>query len=283
MDRAKSYARPPAATAAELDDNHSLKKILTLVGRDRRVLDTGCASGYLANLLQQQGCRVTGIELNPEAAREAERYCECVRVADLDTVPLRDLLGEQTFEAIVCGDVLEHLRQPRQFLEAARSHLTADGCLVASIPNIAHGAVRLMLWQGEFNYTPYGLLDNTHLRFFTRRTVVELFAAAGYAIDHLDTTTLPILAASELLPAFDRQAIAPDLLAQLEGEPDATTFQFIVRARPLDSETRCQCLQAQLDEVQAELLQTRRTLAALQGSRWWQLRDRLRRFLRKRD
>lgn len=140
-----------------------------------------------------------------------------------------------------------------------------------------------MLWQGEFNYTPYGLLDNTHLRFFTRRTVVELFAAAGYAIDCLDTTTLPILAASELLPAFDRQAIAPELLAQLEGDRDATTFQFIVRARPLDSETRCQHLQAQLNEVQAELLQTRRTLEALQGSRWWQLRDRLRRLLGKRD
>lgn len=94
MDRAKAYARSPAATAAELDDNHSLKKILTLVGRDRRVLDAGCASGYLADLLQQQGCCVTGIELNPEAAREAERYCERVHVADLDTVSLQDLLGE---------------------------------------------------------------------------------------------------------------------------------------------------------------------------------------------
>ena len=281
MNSAKPYFRQQAATIADLDDNHSLKKILQLVGRDRHVLDAGCATGYLANLLQQQGCRVTGIELNPEAAAAARAYCDHVHVADLDVVPLTTLLGEQTFEAIICGDVLEHLRQPAQFLEAARQHLVPGGYVVASLPNVAHGAVRLMLWQGEFNYTPYGLLDNTHLRFFTRRTVLELFQATGYGIEALETTTLPLLAVSDLLPEFDRQAVDPVLLAHLQGDRDAETVQFILRARPLDSEARCQQLQAQLQATRAELAETRQALQGLQGSRWWRLRDRLRRLLGK--
>ncbi|NJL01985.1 MAG: class I SAM-dependent methyltransferase [Spirulinaceae cyanobacterium RM2_2_10] len=281
MDRTKTYFRQQAATAAALDGNHSLKRILNLVGRDRHVLDAGCATGYLANLLQQQGCEVTGIELNPDAACEAESYCNHVHVADLDITPLSELLAAQRFDAIICGDVLEHLRQPAQFLNAARQHLASGGRVIASLPNVAHGAVRLMLWQGAFNYTPYGILDNTHLRFFTRATAIALFEETGYEIASLETTQLPILAYSDLLPDFDREAIPAGGLAQLQQDPDAETVQFIICATPLDSESHCQHLQTQLQTTRAELAQTRKDLAALQASRWWQWRDRLRRFLGK--
>src|SRR5215216_2222425 len=104
---------------AEIDlgkrSSHTL--IIELVGHNKRVLDVGTSTGYLAEVLATRGCRVTGIELDPDAARRAEERCERVVVGDVETLDVQEELGGEHFDVIVFGDVLEHLRDPLRTLE----------------------------------------------------------------------------------------------------------------------------------------------------------------------
>src|SRR5215218_1856672 len=170
-------------TEPNLDDRNSSHALITeLVGPDKRVLDVGCAAGNLAEVLTGRGCRVTGIELDPEVARRAEERCERVIVGDVERLDLGAELDEGSFDVVLFGDVLEHLKDPLQTLKRLKPFLRAEGYVVASIPNVAHGSVRLALLQGRFQYRSLGLLDDTHLRFFTRESVGQLFEDAGFLI-----------------------------------------------------------------------------------------------------
>jgi 2-polyprenyl-3-methyl-5-hydroxy-6-metoxy-1,4-benzoquinol methylase len=228
----KDYPSSQDITEEGLDENHSLKKMLRLVGENKRVIDFGCATGYFSQLLTKKGCRVTGIEINPEAAKVAELYCEQVIVADLDFVSLTELLPIHEFDVAVFGDVLEHLRNPWKVLEKTQQLLKSEGYVVASIPNIAHGAIRLALWQGKFEYTELGILDSTHLRFFTRKTVEELFESSGYFIDILECTKLPVFSnsSSYFIPNIDKIDFDPKIFKHFEKEEGVDDFQFIIRA-----------------------------------------------------
>jgi O-antigen biosynthesis protein len=228
----KDYPAFQGLTEEGLDENNSLKKMLRLVGVNKRVIDFGCATGYFAQLLTKKGCKVTGIEINPEAAKVAEQYCEQTIVADLDRNSLTKILPNQLFDVAIFGDVLEHLRDPWRVLEETQKLLKSDGYVVASIPNIAHGAICLALLQGKFEYTELGILDNTHLRFFTRKTVEELFERSGYFVDTIDRTRLPIFSQNPLIPQIDRDEFSSDIINQIEQQEEAETLQFILRAFP---------------------------------------------------
>ena len=134
------------------------------------MLDVGCAHGYVAEVLVRQGCRVVGVERDPEDAARARRHCEEVVVADLDTPGWADALGARRFDVIVFADVLEHVRDPAAVVRRACDLLAPGGMLVASIPNVAHVSVRLELLLGSFRRETLGILDATHLHFFTRET-----------------------------------------------------------------------------------------------------------------
>ena len=142
--------------------------VLRMVGSDKRVLELGCATGSVTKVLAQRGCRVTAIEIDPDAAQQAKEWAEEIIVGDLDTMDLPAALGEAEFDVIVAADVLEHLRDPARCLLACVERLALGGEVVLSIPNVAHGDLRLALLQGQFQYRPLGLLDESHLRFFTR-------------------------------------------------------------------------------------------------------------------
>src|SRR5215207_1882662 len=96
--------------------NSSHALIVELVGHGKRVLDVGCAAGDLAEVLTEHGCKVTGIEIDPEAARQAERRCERVIVGDVEDLDLSGNLDDESFDVIVLGDVLEHLKDPLRTL-----------------------------------------------------------------------------------------------------------------------------------------------------------------------
>ena len=140
-----------------------------MVGSDKRVLELGCATGSVTKVLAQHGC-VTAVEIDPEAAQLAKEWTDEIIVGDLDTIDLRAALGEAEFDVIVAADVLEHLKDPARCLLACVERLASGGEVVLSIPNVAHVDLRLALLRGEFQYRPLGLLDESHLRFFTRRT-----------------------------------------------------------------------------------------------------------------
>src|SRR5215475_12056219 len=133
-------------------------------GQGRRVLDVGAADGLLAARLATRGWRVTGIESDPALADAATGHCESLVRADLNAgVP--ELAGP--FDAIVYGDVLEHLVDPLGVMVGLNRTLARDGVIVVSIPNVAHLWIRLSLLAGRFEYGARGILDRTHLRFFT--------------------------------------------------------------------------------------------------------------------
>jgi glycosyltransferase involved in cell wall biosynthesis/2-polyprenyl-3-methyl-5-hydroxy-6-metoxy-1,4-benzoquinol methylase len=258
----KDYSQGFNLFDAGRDDNTSITKLSHLIGHHKRVIDLGCATGLLAKLLVDKGCAVTGVEINPEAAKVAAQYCDRVIVADLDFVSLKELLAEETFDVAVFGDVLEHLRDPWGMLEAVKALLKPEGCVVASIPNVAHAAVRLALLQGKFEYEPFGILDDTHLRFFTRDTVQRLFEKTGYFIDVQDQTVVPLFSGSDLIPRFDQQTLSPELIAQVTQDSDAETLQFIVRAFPVSLEGQY----ASLSDRYERLLRQHKQLQAQQES-----------------
>ncbi len=232
----KDYPTTTDLSEERLNENNSFKKMLQFIGHNQHVIDFGCATGEFAQLLTKRGCTVTGVETNLNAAKVAEQYCEKVIVADLDFTTLVDILPYNAFDVAVFGDVLEHLRAPWRILEETKQLLKPDGYVVVSLPNVAHGAVRLALLQGKFKYEKYGLLDNTHLRFFTRETVEELFKRTGYFVDASARTVVPIFSGSEFIPSVERNSFSPELIRQIEKDEDSDTLQFILRAFPLTLE-----------------------------------------------
>ena len=175
-----------AADQAVLNDlNHPIGLALSWVGRDRNVLELGCATGYTTRLLTQHlNCTVTGVEYVAQAAERARPYCQQLVIGDVETTEVLDQLTGP-YDVILAGDILEHLRFPERVLRRLKSTLRPGGCWVISVPNIAHWSVRKELLMGRFNFTERGIMDATHLRWFTRRTLVDLLQKAGYQVEHL--------------------------------------------------------------------------------------------------
>jgi SAM-dependent methyltransferase len=149
----------------------------------------GAADGFLAELLTRQGWQVTALERDPAQAAKARGRCHEVIVADLDSAILH---LEGVFDAIVYGDVLEHLSDPLPVLVALNRSLAAGGRVIVSVPNVAHLWVRLSLLLGRWDYGDRGILDRTHLRFFTRRSFVRFLGDAGLDLEELVATPVPL-------------------------------------------------------------------------------------------
>lgn len=278
----KDYRVEVQLSSLDTTSNNSFAKTLNLIGENKRVLEFGCATGYFSQMLSEKGCNVVGVEINSIAAQKAEKYCSKVMVADLDSIPLDKILLNDTFDVAVFGDVLEHLRDPWHVLESVKNYLKPGGFIVASIPNIAHGAVRLSLLQGNFNYQRYGILDDTHIRFFTKSTIIEMIEKSGYFLDVLDRTKVPVLADSNLLPHFNRSEISPEIINKLELDEESSTLQFIIRAYPESEQNRYTALMNKYQESTEKnntLMENLKELShaaaenqAIKGSMWWRMR-----------
>jgi SAM-dependent methyltransferase len=207
-------------------------------------------------LVSRLDCAVVGIEVSPAAAKVAASHCERVIVGDAEAIDLCEVLGGDRFDVILFADVLEHLRDPGALLQRVRPFLVEGGSVIASIPNVAHGSVRLALLRGEFRYRELGLLDNTHLRFFTRESIQDLFEESGYLVaqwvrkrDPIDQTEIRV----PKEPAFDAARMV------LEDDHEATTYQFVVRAVRLAPDLPS--TESELRRVRAMLADQTRTAA----------------------
>jgi len=164
-----------------LADSHRL--LAAAVPPGSRVLDVGCATGYLAAELSRAGCAVTGVERDPDAAAAARAQCDALVAGDIEDAACRDeVAAHGPFDAIVCGDVLEHLRDPWDALAFLATLLAPGGRALVSVPNVAHWTGRRALVRGRFPYADHGLFDRTHLRFFTRSGAHDLVARAGLRV-----------------------------------------------------------------------------------------------------
>jgi 2-polyprenyl-3-methyl-5-hydroxy-6-metoxy-1,4-benzoquinol methylase len=173
-----------------LHSSHEFVKMA--VGRGHDILDVGCGEGFLAEQIQQMGNHVTGIDVLAEAKQQ--QFFDQYVTVDLDRGidPKTPALQGREFDKVLLLDVLEHLRQPEKLLRDCRTFLRPNGHLIVSLPNIANITVRLMLLFGRFNYTERGLLDKTHLRFFTRKTARKMLESNGYRITEQKMTIMPL-------------------------------------------------------------------------------------------
>lgn len=154
--------------------------LLSMIPLNSRVLDVGCGTGSITQQIRDsRHCEVIGLEPHQERAKAATKRGLDVLPSELSETLLDDL-GK--FDVIVFADVLEHLSDPKVVLDTAKKFLNPNGRIIASVPNVAHWTVRLNLLRGRFDYKPTGIMDATHLRWFTRLNLKGLFVKAGLQI-----------------------------------------------------------------------------------------------------
>ncbi len=254
----KSYAALPPDKLAAPDPNASYARIREMVGSGKRVLDVGCGPGNLAAVLHQAGNAVVGIDIDEGGLAAAQHACERTIKADLDHVELDEIVGEDRFDVVVFADVLEHLRNPARLLGSSRRIMREGGYAVVSIPNVAHGAVRLALLRGRFEYQQLGILDDSHLRFYTRESVLKLLSESGFIATRVERTTASVFESSDLVPFVRRDDFDLAVIAEIMRDQDAETLQFVVRAAPLAEVAALEVLTAEITSLE----QTVRTLRA---------------------
>lgn len=175
----------PHPTGYHGKDRHDLLACIPQLPAGSRVLELGCGEGRLGAALRSLGHEVHGVEYSPTAAAVAANALDRVHCGDAETLPLDYPAGH--FSLLVCGDVLEHLRDPWTTLARLRPLVADGGWLVASVPNVQYFPVVLGLLRGRFEYRDDGVLDRTHLRFFTRRSARALVESAGFAVEAIPT------------------------------------------------------------------------------------------------
>ena len=170
--------------------SHSLILARVGEGRGRRLLDVGAAQGVLAQRFVERGFKVTCIEGDSTLAAMAQDKCHRMIVADLDK-EIPEL--ESQFDVIVYGDILEHLKNPAEVLSRLNRHVTLSGKVIVSVPNFVHLFVRLNILFGRFEYMERGILDRTHLRFFSLNTFRRFLSGAGLVVEEVVATPVPLL------------------------------------------------------------------------------------------
>jgi len=200
-----------------------------------RVIEVGCSSGALAREYRKlnASARYTGIEIDAGYAKLATRHCDEVLHLDIESADDAFFRAAGDCDCWVFGDTLEHLRDPWRVLQRIRTTLPPHGCIVACVPNVQHWSLQVRLSTGAFRYEPAGLLDRTHLRWFTRQTLVDLFRSCGFRIE---------LGLPRIFDEPDRDRFLPLIaaLAKAAGANpevavgDALAFQYVIRATPVE-------------------------------------------------
>lgn len=214
----------------QADERTSLSVLASHIHSQASVLDLGCGSGALGQYLSEtRSCVSDGLTWSQREADHARPFYRKVVVADLEQCDLKTVFGASHYDYIVCADVLEHLRQPERILDACRTLLKPTGQLLISVPNAGYCGLIAELLQGEFRYREEGLLDKTHLRFFTRRSLTRFLAEHQWQMQTLETVQRE-LPESEFKTRFDN--LPPAVARYLLATPDALTYQFIGTATP---------------------------------------------------
>ncbi len=209
--------------------DYARPEIQDLVPADARtILDIGCAAGSLGAALKgsrDKRIEITGIEVDPDAAARAKKKLDEVILGDVEQ--LAESLPSERYDCVIMADVLEHLRDPAAVLKRAAQALTPDGTAIISLPNVRHWSVIRALLEGTWHYADSGILDKTHLRFFTRETMMQLFEEAGLDVANMITVT------------WGNEAVPDDILGVLRDsglavgrlQDESRAYQYIFCAQ----------------------------------------------------
>ncbi len=199
------------------------------------VLEIGCGAGALARAYRERNPSVhyIGVEIVEEVANHAVAHMDHTLVGDITTKETLDALDKvrcgKLFDTLILGDVLEHLYDPYRVLTELRSRMAENGLCIICIPNVAHWSVLLQQLRGRWDYTDEGLLDKTHIRFFTLETVAELFNKAGWRLIDAKARVFWPEKTNEILKAFlplvNQYGIEEEKLRR-----ELSAFQWVIRA-----------------------------------------------------
>jgi len=211
------------------DNSHSL--MINSIVAGSRVLDVGCASGVLgAYLHREMQCIVVGIDNDEQLlkiAKSSNAY-ESLHHLDLEKAGALDEVSEN-FDYVLLGDIVEHLRHPASLIVSLTPLLAVGGSFLISIPNVAHGSIKLGLLLNQFEYTEEGILDRTHLRFFTAASAYDFVQSCGLEVTKFSRVFAPIYQQSRgeqllKLPRAKRRYV--------ESDTESWVFQYVLSASP---------------------------------------------------
>ncbi len=214
-------------------DNANLTVLQTIPPQSNKIIEIGCGSGVLAREFKKinANCHYIGLDIVEDYAQLAARFCDSTVAVNIEK---QDDLFFDTHKDRDCwifADALEHLVDPWLVLKKIRQVIPSHGSVIACIPNAQNWSLVASLAIGDFRYQDSGLLDRTHLRWFTRKTIFEMFEGAGFEVESVtsriigDANDVPFLPIIREIAKFAR--VDPDIAA-LESIP----FQYVFLARP---------------------------------------------------
>ena len=249
------------------DKNSTVFKQLDFIGFDKKVLEFGCSTGYVSKILKERGCAVTGIEIDEESAKTAEAYCERVIVGDIETIDYNKQLSNEKFDVALFGDILEHLKNPKTILLKVKDFLKEKGYIVISIPNIAHWSTRLDLLCGKFDYQELGILDDTHLRFFTKSSIINLLESCGYYVSSIDGVRQDVdwVKVSTIMRLKGLNDADIKNFSSILNDPEAGVFQYVIKAIPSAESEYLKKISAEKSSLEERILNREGQITNISG------------------
>ena len=211
--------------------NPDLLKLIPI--QSKKLIEVGCSSGALAREFKKisSNCYWLGIEIDSTYAELARRHCDECIVLNIENAPENFWEETKNADCWIFGDTLEHLKDPWSILKLIRENISHKGSVVACIPNAQHWSIQAKLSIGDFRYEASGLLDKTHLRWFTRQTIIEMLDQSGFQIE----TGLPRIFNEPnrevFLPIIEQMARVAGVDPQV-AVTDALPLQYVIRAIP---------------------------------------------------
>ena len=206
-------------------------RVVRMVGENKQVMEVGAGPGSITKLLTfVSNCRVTALEIDSEAIKKLEPICECAYQVDLNDKSWHETVNiDKLFDVVVAADVLEHVYEPLNVLKDMKSFLNDTGYLVISIPHVGHSVIHACLLEEDFEYSDFGLLDRTHIRFFGIKNIQKLFEDAGLKIVHAEFVVRNP-EHTEFAKRWSR--VSPEIRNMLAKNPFGSVYQVVVKAVP---------------------------------------------------
>ncbi len=217
-------------TPAHDNYNDSVYQLICDVN-PKSVIEVGCMRGSLANAYKKinPSCNWTGIDIDGENIFSAKNICNTAILGDIEKIDFADIANIKDVDCWVLGDVLEHLRDPWAILEKIKMNSQPNVQIIACIPNSQHWSFQVRVNAGMFDYEDQGLFDRTHIRFFSRDTIVKMFFQSGLYINSINSRDFNF-------PGYEKYIHLIKAMAAITGidpdqaEKDALAYQFVIHA-----------------------------------------------------
>ncbi len=214
-------------------EHHNPDLLRFIPKSSENLVEIGCSSGALAREFKKinPACHYLGVDIDEKYTQLANRYCDQTAAMNIEDCDDDFFADNRTRDCWIFGDTLEHFKDPWKILQKIRGVIPVHGCVVACIPNAQHWSMQVKLSIGDFRYQDSGLLDRTHLRLFTRQTMIELFSATGFKVTECAPRIFNEPAREKFLPLIGNLAQAVGFNSDT-AITDALPLQYVVKAIP---------------------------------------------------